>query len=163
MQTAADEAKIRSPGRSEAQELKKRRRPRTLPGRPRTAPIGNRVANPALQETHSENNSRSRGHEPASRVVCFKRRMNFSPLWSSVVSAAVPDLSAAVCVSLFSLVSRRSVVPVVPPFRRSALPSSLFADRNSVALTRTSHTSPVQSTVRGFDRSRSLSHGATRT
>jgi len=95
------------------QELKKRRRPRTLPGRTRRLRKLRAFGAARSLKRPLAGNSFLRqqplGH--ASRAAFFsKRRIDFSPLWSSVVSAAVPVLSAAICVSLGSLGFRRSVV-----------------------------------------------------
>src|SRR5262245_15034979 len=93
---------------------------------------------PALQGTRSEiTTARDAIRGVPSGVFKeneFLSLQTLGALWSSVVSAAVPALSAAVCVSSVSVVPyfRSSVVPwfrtsVVPLFRRSvALPSSRF-------------------------------------
>jgi len=85
----------------------------------RGPPIGKRVANPALTGTHSEITA-ARDATDGVRSGFFKRMNSLSRRWEpwvSEVSAAVPEVSAAVCVSSVPVVPSFRLSVLVPPFR----------------------------------------------
>ena len=122
-------------GPAELRELKKRRWPRKLPGWPRIAPIENRVANPALGEIHFEMTAArdAIGGVPSG---LFKSNECLSKMARALefpqLSASIPAVSAAICVSLFVWGSVVPVVPVVPEVPPSDVPLTAVLTRHTL-------------------------------